>query len=269
MINKLKIAILALGVMFAAVSCTEKTNIYNIEIENVTVKLNSKELLNTVIKPFGKYASTGATPTDEYEHVFPGGYKAYFVSKETKGEYTVGQLVKVIDVVAGGNTITVPKLNYDIYVTNYEKEGDWYTWNDAIEQLPQTSTEIYLYGKNTINYSTVTEGTVELVNPYAAVMIYNNQWINGTPLSYDTNQSYFSTPSGSWFVLYVRNSNTNTKIPISIAGNPNQHYTLNKNIEANNIYQYTIDGSVPLLEDGDLNIVVLPFEKIIKETIKL
>lgn len=266
--------------MFTA--CTKNYN-YNYEIENVTVTLDANEMIAIVEKDFSKSSvakynkvasltpmamSTTAT-TDDYEHQFPTSYKAYFVSKETKGEYTKDQVVKVIDVEAGENTITIPKLNYDIYVTNYSQEGEWYKWNNAVDQLPQTSDELYLYGKNNINYSVVTTGEVEVFNPYAAVMIRNNQWVNGVPTSYDTGQDYFLTLSSSWYVLYIRNDNTNTKVPIEIAGNPNTHYTLKRKIEANNIYQYTIDGSVPVLGDGNLGIIVKPFEKVIEETIKL
>lgn len=263
-----------LALLITVASCTKNENYYY-TVENVTVQLNSKELLETVVKPFsGKRASVSTTvdSESEYTHVFPSSYKAYFVSKETKGEYTTGQVVKVIDVVAGNNTITIPKLDYDVYVTNFIKEGAespnaWYTWSNAVEQLPQSSSELYLYGKNNINYSTVTEGTVELSNPYAAVMIKNNQWVSGTPKFYGDGKDYFI--GGGWYILYIRTGNTNTQIPISIAGNSNTHFTLNRDIEANNIYQFTIDGSVPLLEDGNLGIVVQPFKKVIEEIIKL
>lgn len=267
MLNKIKLMAVLLG-MVAFASCTKNENNYY-TVEDVTVSLNSKELLETVVKPFGRMrASSSGSSSSDYTHVFPSSYKAYFISKETKGEYTDGQLVKVIDVVAGGNTITIPKLNYDVYVTNYEHTADkWYTWSNAVEQLPQSSENLYLYGKNNIDYSTVTEGTVELANPYAAVMIKNNQWLNGTPKFYGDGKDYFV--GGSWYVRYIRTGNTNTQIPINIAGNPNTHFTLSRTTEANNIYQFTIDGSVPVLEDGNLGIIVRPFQKVIEETIKL
>lgn len=266
MLNTIKMMAVVLGII-AFASCTKTENNY-ITVENVTVQLNSKELLETVVKPFGKMRASTTASASDYTHVFPATYKAYFVSKETKGEYTVGQVVKVIDVVAGGNTITIPKLNYDIYITNYEHSADkWYTWSNAIDQLPQSSTKLYLYGKNNIDYSTVTEGTVELSNPYAAVMVRDNRWVNGTPKFYGDGRDY--TKVTGWHLLYIRTGNTNTQIPISIAGNPNTHFTLKRVIEANNIYQYTIDGSVPDLNDGNLGVIVKPFEKVIEETIKL
>lgn len=266
MLNKTKLMIVLLGFIIMA-SCTKNENHYY-TVENVTVQLNSKELLETVVKPFGKMRASTTSSAPEYGHVFPASYKAYFVSKETKGEYTIGQVVKIIDVVAGGNTITIPKLNYDIYITNYEHSADkWYTWSNATEQLPQSSTNLYLYGKNNIDYSTVTEGTVELSNPYAAVMIRDNRWVNGTPKFYGDGRDY--TKVTGWHLIYIRTGNTNTQIPIDIAGNPNTHFTLNRVIESNNIYQYTVDGSVPYLNDGNLGVIVKPFEKVIEETIKL
>lgn len=249
--------------LFASCGKTE-TIVYN--IENVTVQFSSKEAIETKVKPFGKVASTGPIE-EEYEHEFPTSYKAYFVSKETKGEYVSGQVVKVLDVAPGDNTITIPKLEYDVYVTNYIHTSEkWYTWNNAIDQLPQSSHTLYLYGKNTIDYSTLTEGSVELTNPYAAVMIKKNQWINGTPKFYGDSKDYASV--SGWYLNYIRTGNTNTKIPISIPGNPNQHYTLSRSISANEIYQYTINGSVAD-QNGNLGVVVQPLVKVTKETINL
>lgn len=251
--------------MVAFSSCTKTENHYY-TVENVTVQFKSKELLETVVKPFGKSAST-TTAVTEYEHVFPSSYKAYFVSKETKGQYTEGQVVKVIDVTAGTNTITVPKLNYDVYVTNYTHSAEkWYTWNNAIDQLPQSSHVLYLYGKNRIDYSTALEGQVELTNPYSAVMIEKNQWVSGVPTFYGDNKDYAIVTG--WYLNYIRTGNTNTKVPISIAGNPNQNYTLTRTIKANEIYQFTINGGV-LDQNGNLGIVVQPLIKVTKETINL
>lgn len=263
---KKSILLSLLALLITLVSCTKNENNYY-TVENVTVQLNSKELLETVVKPFkASTKMSSSNSTTEYEHQFPSSYTAYFISKETKGEYTKGQLITTISVVAGGNTITVPKLDYDVIVTNYTKEGNWYTWNDAIQQLPQTSQELYLYGKTSIDYSSVTVGTVELTNPYAAVMITDNEWVNGTPTSHDTNQDYFK--ASGWYILYIRNNNTNTKIPVSIASYSSDTYTLKRDISPNHIYQFIIDGSVKNIEGGILGVTVKPFEKPIEEIIK-
>lgn len=263
---KKSILLSALALLITLVSCTKNENNYY-TVENVTVQLNSKELLETVVKPFKASTKKSSTSsTTEYEHQFPSSYTAYFISKETKGQYASGQLVRTINVNPGNNTITIPKLDYDIIVTNYTKEGDWYTWNDAIQQLPQTSHELYLYGKNNIDYSTVTEGTVELTNPYAAVMITDNQWVSGTPKSYDTNQEYFN--NSGWYILYIRNGNTNTMIPVFNNG-ISSSFTLTRDIKANYIYQFNVYGDIDDLNNGNFWIIAKPFEKTIKEIINL
>ena len=240
------------------------TNNYSIEYVNVT--LDATELVAVVDKPMTK-ASTRST-TAEYQHKFPESYTAYFVSKESKGEFTKGQIVDSIQVKSGDNNIRIPKLSYDVYVTNYKHQSkDWIKWKDAVQQLPQTSDKLYLLGSNSIDYSKVKAGQVELVNPYAAVMIKDNRWVSGTPKAYDTGQDYFK--ASGWYILYLRNNKVNTQVPIEVAGNPNKHITLNQSIEANNIYQFILDGSVELLENGNLGVIVKDFTKTVEETIKL
>lgn len=252
-------------------SCGEDvTNNYiTYNVEDVTVSLDAQSLITSSEIPFSaKYSISSFDST--YVHQMPTNYTAYFVADETKGQYTTGQVVKTYSVTEGLNNITVPKMRVKVYVTNYtgHTNPNWYTWGDAVEQLPQTSHTLYLIGNNTIDYSTVTVGTVTMVNPYAAVMIKNNQWISSAPSSYDTNKEYFLDTPSNWYILYIRNNNTNTKVPINIPGNPNQHYTLSKTIQVNKIYQYTINGNV-LEDDGELNIIVSPLEKGVAEEIQL
>ena len=280
----IKLMVIAiLGMVITMTSCTKNTHI-TYEIENVTVQLNSKELLSVVQKQMGSKAkatrastsSTSTSATDDYEHVFPTGYKAYFVSKEAKGEYTVGQVVKVIDVTAGSNTITIPKLNYEVYVTNYVEndgtENKPYAWykTTGISVLPAHSNQLYLFGKGDIDYSKVTEGTVELTNPYAAVMIRKNQWVGVPTYNYgDPHPAYTLTPSGVWYLLYIKGNNTQTTIPITIPGYNSGNYQLNRPIEGNKEYRFTIDGSVEQLTNGGFFVDVNPIEKTVEETIKL
>lgn len=162
-----------------------------------------------------------------------------------------------------------------VYATNYIKPNGnemqpnaWYTWSTAVDQMPQTSTTLNLLGSSSIDYSAVTVGQVVMTNPYSAVMIKKNTWVTSAPMSYDTNTDYFLDIATDWYILYIRNNNTNTKIPISIPGNPNQNYTLSRAIQANKIYQYQINGNV--LEDaGNLTITVTPLEEGVTEQIDL
>lgn len=255
-------------------SCTKnETFVYN--IEHVTVQFNSKELLETKVKPFGKVASTTST-TNEYEHVFPTSYKAYFVSKESKGEYKVGDVVKVIDVVSGGNTITIPKLDYEIYVTNYVKNDNtedkpfaWYK-TTGISVLPAYSDKLYLFGAVNIDYSVATEGTVELTNPYSAVMIRNNQWLSKAPTyNYGNHPEYKLIDTELWYLLYIKGNSTQTTVHVDIPGRNSNNYQLQKSIEANKEYRFTIDGSIENLNNGSFFVDVKPMEKVVEEVIKL
>ena len=249
------LSLLLLAVVFASCSKDEQQVII---IENITVQFSTKTLLDVVELP-----SFGTRAIEDFTPVYPDQYKAYFVSNETKGQYTKGQLIKTVDVVSGTQSITIPKLEYNVYVTNYEQEGVWYTWNNAVEQMPQTSTTLYLYGKNNIDYSVVTEGTVEVKNLYAAVMILNNEWVTGIPYSYDTGMKYGTM--GLWYYLYIRNDNTNTKVPVVQAYNGN--YTLKETIEANKVYQYTFNGVGNT--DGNFIVIVEEFTDLIEKQLDL
>lgn len=267
-------SLLVLSLLITSCGDDVTNNYVTYNVEDVTVSLDAQSLITSSETPFSAKNSISSFDTD-YTHQMPTNYTAYFVADETRGQYTTGQVVKTYSVTEGLNNITVPKMKVKVYVTNYLKPNGnetqpnaWYTWSDAVQQLPQTSHTLNLIGNNTIDYSNVTVGTVTMVNPYAAVMIKSNQWISSAPSSYDTNQDYFLDTPSNWYILYIRNNNTNTKIPINIPGNPNQHYTLNRTIEANKIYQYTINGNV-LEDDGNLDIIVLPLEVGYAETIDL
>ncbi len=246
--------------------CEKDTKVINhIHIDNVEVTF-STSILSTNVNAFARTSKD--IPFDSsYEHPLPETFQAYFVADETKGQYTTGEVVKVLTVNKGTNTIVIPKMKYDIYVTNYNKPNNeenkvnaWYTWSDAVNQMPMTSDSLYLLGDNVIDYSQVTAGSVQLQNPYSAVMVKNNKWVSGTPTSYDTQQEYTLVDNDSWYNLYIRANKTNTKVPISIPGNPNSNYTLNESIDPNKIYQYTINGNVQEGQ-GNLSIAVNPLEK--------
>lgn len=244
-------------------ACTEKYETTEIIIENVTVQFQTKSVI-TVQENY--FRSTG-----EYEHVYPTSYKAYFVSKENKGGYTSGQLVKTLTVGAGNNTITVPKLDYVVYVTNYEKEGAWYTWTDALNQLPRGSYELFLFGKNDIDYSTQLAGEVTVENPYSAIMINTlNLDPARTPKEYDSGMNYQKV-NDDWWLLYVRNRhNSQVWVPNSIinGGSGNTAYGFSADVEANKIYRYTINASVGETE-GNFSVVVEDWTETIDEQIDI
>lgn len=248
------ILLLFMAVLF---SCTkEETTV--IIVENIEVQLNAKSAFSVTESTF---RST--------EHTYPVSYKAYFISQENKGEYLEGQLVKTIDVTAGLQTIVVPKLKYKVYVTNFIKDGSWYTWNDAINQLPLGSDILYLFGSNEIDYSTQLTGEVEVKNPYSAIMIKNDPVISTTrvPREYTSSSDYVL--NGEWWLKYVRNSH-NTAVWI-LDGKPgNRTIQISAEVEPNKIYKYTLNTDIPdTNSDNNFNLTVQEFEETIEEEVNI
>lgn len=238
------LSIAAVCLLILVSSCSDNTTVNIYKIEDVTVTFGTKNIITESSSLFGKSSNTEFDKS--YVHVLPTSFTAYFVSKETKGQYTEGEVVKVINVTTGTQEITIPKLEYTVYVTNHIKDGDayskyaWYTWADAVNQLPVTNNDILLFGKNVIDYKTATTGTVSLTNYYSAVMIKNNISVSGVPTFNTNNIPYKLVSDNNWYLLYIRNNNTSTQIPVSFGNS--QKYQLNKQIEPNKIYQYTLIG---------------------------
>lgn len=231
----------------------------NYETEFIEVTLSANSFVTSSNNTFlGKSVEFDET----YNHVLPATFTAYFVANENKGQYRTGDLIQTEIINDGANAVTVPKMKIAIYVTNFDDvatlQDGWYTWDNAIEQLPKTSHELYLYGKNTIDFDKTLSGEVDVYNPYAAVMIKKNDWVTGSPQSYDSNELY-ELVTDNWYNLYIRLNNTNTKIPIkSVHGNTS--YTLNREITPNRIYQFILNGDVAT-DTGNLTLNVQPLEK--------
>lgn len=237
------IFMLAVVLLTLIVGCTKEREII-VVVPNVEVHLNMKQYFNVEEGSLFKAATTRST----YEHEYPTTYTAYFVANENKGDYTKGQLVKSIEVTKGLQTVVVPELSYKVYVTNFSKPDSpsWYTWTDAIEQMPQATNTLYLYGMNEIDYKTAEYGEVVVKNPYSAVMIQDNR-IPDAPIHYDSNTSYISTGEG-WWLKYIRNNTTNTGIVV-VFTHENRTVTINDPVEANKIYKYTLLADVPETDD--------------------
>ena len=270
--SKILLTFALLGALVLTSCSEDNSTTNNYYVPEGEVGLDAQALIASAQSPF---QAKGIPFDNSYTHVMPTSYQAYIVADETKGQYTQGQVLKTITVADGMNTITVPKMKVKVYVTNYIKPNTntsaanaWYTWSTAIDQLPQTSHTLNLYGFNSVDYSTTNTGMVTMTNPYGAIMIKKNQWVNGIPTSYDTNQAYFLDAATNWYILYIRNNNTNTKIPINIPGNPNQHYTLSEVVTPNKINQYTINGNVGEI-GGNLGIGVADLEENISKEIDL
>ena len=248
------IFMLAVVLLTLIVGCTKEKEVI-VVVPNVEVHLNMKQYFNVEEGSLFRAATTRST----YEHEYPTTYKAYFVANESKGDYTAGQLVKTIEVTKGLHTVVVPKLSYKVFITNYEKEGNWYTWADAIEQMPQATNTLYLYGMNDIDYSAAEYGEVEVKNPYSAVMIHDNR-IPDAPTHYDSGTSYIKTGEG-WWLKYIRANTTNTGITVEFT-NESKVITINDPIVANKVYKYTLLADVPETDTEDnFNVEVEEFKE--------
>lgn len=271
--NTFKILGLVVLGSVVATSCSEDTYYINSEVLNKEVTLSTQGLISSTTDTFSSNGYQTLSTTADYTHNIPNEFKAYFVSKEDRGQYVVGEVVAVIDVATGSNSFIIPELEYDIYVTNYE-QGDgtvpyaWYTWGDNIEQLPVGSDELYLFGTTTIDYKETDSGEVTLENHYSAVMISNNEFVKGYPTHYTSGQNYIDANT-SWYLKYIRYSTTNTGITIKVNDYSNTVYNLDKPIEANKIYKYTIDGNVQDNEGGGLTVIVESFTEEVEEVIEV
>ena len=259
-------AIFMLAVVLSTlfVGCTKEREII-VVVPNVEVQLNMKQVFNVEEDDL---LNTRSTTRSTYVHEYPSLYKAYFVADETKGDYTTGQLVTTIEVTSGLQTIVIPKLKYKVFVTNYiSTQASWYTWPDAVEQMPQASNTLYLFGSSVIDYKTADYGEVVVKNPYAAVMIQDNR-IPDAPKHYDSNTNYIPTGDG-WWLKYIRNNTTNTGVVV-VFTHENRTVTINDPIEANKIYKYTLLADVPETNTEDnFNVEVEEFEEIIDREVEV
>lgn len=263
--------------IFASFSCSgedEVTDQMGNSINNneITIQLRTElgitENSSSFDKAFTGICATraGQTSSDStFSPTLPTTYKAYFVAEETKGQYKSGSIVKTAAVNDGTNIITVPAMKYNIYVTNYDIDKIPNS-SDIEASLPESSSTLYYYGSNQkdLDSNGITLD-VTLSNPYAAVAIYKNGCISSTPVYKDSN-TY--SESGNWYYLYIRDTKTNTKIPVNIAGYNADSYTLEKDISPDHIYQYTLSKSTSTTE-GSLNIIVNGFSNIYNSSINL
>ena len=186
----------------------------------------------------------------------PTKFTAYFIANETKNGYSINQFVDSIPVYTGSNYITVPAMKYKVYVSNYKDPGreingyggDWYDgyYTDPMQwPFPESSTTLYLYGDSALDFTNSVSGEVKLINPFAAIAIYNNQYVIGYPFYFSHSETTsVLTTDKQWYYLYVNCYRTNSA-PIYIFSFSNI-LTFNDIViypSANKIYQIIIDNS--------------------------
>jgi hypothetical protein len=135
--KKLFFSIAALAAIVVMGSCSKDSSLNNQtakSVGNVTVSLNvnsgievsgssssmDKSTVNSTKTLTTRAGETTVTTPDPFT-VDLSNYKytAYFVAAKTAGDYTAGDLVRKVTVTGGANSISVPAITYNIYVTNY------------------------------------------------------------------------------------------------------------------------------------------------------
>ena len=176
----------------------------------------------------------------------PNTFTAYIVASDINNDGWIIQEYTA-EVHTGSNYVTIQapnhQVNYRVYVTNYSQNSkDWYTWSDATSQLPQSSTTLYLFGtsKNLQLNNNILSGEVKMENYYAAVCIYNNNYILQPP--HDNNGNTDFVLSGQWYYCYIRSLSSTTTTNIAINRSTN-YKGIREQISPNNIYQYIIDDN--------------------------
>jgi hypothetical protein len=289
--KKLIFSIAALAAIVVMGSCSQDSDLTNKTAsskttDSVTVSLN----LNSGIKvsesqsPLSRAAKTVATragSTGSDGNFIPdysingttGAFTAYFVAANSGDGYTKGNIVAVKTGLNGSeagaaNTVTVPDIQYDIYVTNYpvttEKVGDAFstyystdlsittgeslggdnntTAQSVLIPLPKdiyknspASQTLYLFGQtlgqqfSTAQNNTV---TVHLYSPYAAVAVSkSNSNVNDVYYGdYSTDQTNIS----SALEYGSTEATSNSKgwfYEYILASDANKTYTINSTIK--------------------------------------
>lgn len=280
--KKLFFSIAALAAIVVMGSCSKDSSLNNQtakSVGNVTVSLN----VNSGIQVSENNSSMTNSPTRAAKTRAEGGtdfildlsnykYTAYFVAAEKAGDYNVGDLVRKVSVKGGANSISVPAIKYNIYVTNYDPKTAIATGSnqesavkDLENQLPESSTStLYLFGsQQNADFSNTTDATqnaatVKLTNHYAAICIAVNDFVQSVSYRQTTtaNSRTYETSyskNNTWFYMYINTAVTtmpNSTITLqNFSGTtPPKSYDLNKKFDQNsnplvadNVYMFTVN----------------------------
>ncbi|MCH3994248.1 MAG: hypothetical protein LKE54_04220 [Prevotella sp.] len=254
-------SIAALAAIVVMGSCSQDSDLTSVKsssskVDSVTVSLNlnsgievsesssnmGKSAVNSANTSLTRAAATRAGSTDSNGNFVPGvdegtTYTAYFVAATTGNGYTEGNIVSIKSGLRTeeGNSVKVPNIAYNIYVTNYSdgtggtisslNVGDAFTsafTEKTIETaaavttgnstssvkipLPNTlpaeaTTSLYLFGETTTKATTGSTGfsaTVNLYTPYAAVAVSQaNDIVTGVSYGAADNKTNYETTGTS------------------------------------------------------------------------
>jgi hypothetical protein len=283
--KKLIFSIAALAAIVVMGSCSQDSSLNNQtekSVGNVTVSLNvnsgievsennssmDKSTVNSTRALTTRAGGTTTTPAPFTVDLSKYEYTAYFVAAQDAGDYKTGDLVRKVTVTGGNNSISVPAIKYNIYVTNYDPATAITTGSQkesAVtgleKQLPESSTStLYLFGSqlgadfsNTTD-ATQNKATVNLTNHYAAVCIAANDFVKSVsyePTPNDPHTYVTYATSQNWFYMYINTSVTtmpNSIIALqNFSGTIPPDYDLNTKFDktnplvADNVYMFTVN----------------------------
>ena len=307
--KKFIFSIAALAAIVVMGSCSQDSDLTSqkssSKVDSVTVGLNlnsgievtesssnmGKSTANSANTSLTRAGNTDGSTTDPFNIVDNGystSYTAYFVSSKDQTinstSYKAGQIVKIKTVKEGNNSLTVPNIEYNIYVTNYTPTTD-VTGTSSItltnltegtvgetdiqhieNNLPAYSTTLYLFGQSSgVSLSNNSTVSITLTSEYAAVCVHvDDNYIKdihygeSSGTASETNK-YATDKTGKWYYMYIKPTLSNSTIDLAksmyVNGTSTSTYSLNQTISANTVYKYTI-GSY---DSGILEIKVATF----------
>ena len=144
-----------LSMLLVLASCS-KVDIHDLSPNPVIDRIDSVDIIMKIYnEPEVNQVNTTrayAKGDGDFTPVLPTSFKAYFVSADATPYYAKGSIVKIANVVTGDNSITLPDIKYNVYVTNMESNLKVDNTKDKevnissiYKSFPESNDFIYLY----------------------------------------------------------------------------------------------------------------------------
>src|SRR5699024_5513433 len=224
--NNMKKLLSILAIALFAISCGDKSTTVVVYPQKV-IKLDEVNLLTQKDAPMFAKAKSKCSFPAEYQHSLPDKFNLFFVNLSNASDY-----VKFQEVEERTRTYKVAAREWRVVVTNSSETQQ--------VQLPRHSTELFLWGEETIDFSNKEEGKVEIGNPYAAVMLVDNNAVQSTPTLDGTQME----DVGEYFTLYTKPTQ-NQNLSFKNYRNKNENHQVGP-FKANQVYRYMVCQEVGL-----------------------
>ena len=209
-------------IMAITYSCDcDDTDVIVVVPETKKVSLNSKVNLSSDVSPvFNKKKEESGDARcefpDYYQHQIPELFNVYFIPK--KG----GDVLSFENILEGNNEFEITAQEYTVVVTNSDKK--------YAGELPVYSTDLYLFGSKDIDFSKEDEATITVYNPYASIMVVNNESITSVPKV----DGQLMKNVGDYFNIYT------TKTSSVYLGINNDQEQVRRKYEINKVYRFIL-----------------------------